>query len=103
VTLCILPISALKGDSEIDREANIAKNRALFEDLGLKQTLDSLSTAPTKPAKASATPVQAKRKRERLEETLAPRRQSRRLKIKANDESPEEKKLREVRRRHLHS
>ena len=78
--------------SELDREANIAKNRALFEDLGLKQSLNSLSAAKT-----SAKPVQAKRvKRERPEEELVPRRQSKRLIKKSKDESPEEKKAREV-------
>lgn len=86
-----------KDCSELDREANIAKNRALFEDLGLKQAINSLSTAP---AKAPAKPVQNKRiKRERPDEILAPRRQSQRLMKKTTDadETPEEKQLRDVR------
>jgi len=79
--------------SEIDRDANIAKNRALFEDLGLKQAVQSLGATTAKPA---AKPVQAKRvKRERAEELPAPRRQSRRLQKKL-DETPEERLLREV-------
>ncbi len=81
--------------SEIDRDANIAKNRALFEDLGLKQAIHSLGTTTVKPA---AQPVQPKRvKREREEDLPAPRRQSRRLQRKLNaDETPEERLLREV-------
>lgn len=86
--------------SELEREANIAKNRALFEDLGLKQAVKDLGAS--KPAGQSrAKPVQPKTrvKREREETELAPRRQSRRLKLQHGDysnETPEERKIREV-------
>ncbi|CAA7271660.1 unnamed protein product [Cyclocybe aegerita] len=87
---------ASKSQYELEREANIAKNRALFENLGLKQAVQSLGVS--KSAKSSAKPVQPKRvKRERVEEVL-PRRQSRRLLSKLNsdvEETSEERKLRE--------
>lgn len=82
----------------MEREANIAKNRALFEDLGLKDAVKSLGVASAKPQNSTAKPVQPKRvKREREEE--APRRQSRRLLTKLHgdlNETPEERKQREV-------
>ncbi|KAF9535303.1 WD40-repeat-containing domain protein [Crepidotus variabilis] len=88
-----------KSQYELDREANIAKNRALFEDLGLKQTLESLGTSSAKPIKPAAKPVPEKRlKRERVDEPTAPRRASRRLQKKQGgdfEETEEEKKLRE--------
>ena len=83
--------------SELEREANIAKNRALFENLGLKQAIKDLGSSSSK---TTAKPVQPKRvKRERSEVEL-PRRQSRRLLTKMGDfskETKEERKLREVR------
>ncbi|KAF5330427.1 hypothetical protein D9619_005629 [Psilocybe cf. subviscida] len=88
-----------KSQYELEREANIAKNRALFEDLGLKQAVKDLGAS--KPAGQSrAKPVQPKTrvKREREETELAPRRQSRRLKLQHGDysnETPEERKIRE--------
>ena len=84
--------------SELDREANIAKNRALFEDLGLKDAVASLGASKPKTA---AKPLQTKKvKRERPEVEIQPRRQSRRLLSKNHvdpNETPEERKIREVR------
>ncbi|KAF9564603.1 WD40 repeat-like protein [Agrocybe pediades] len=89
-----------KSQYELEREANIAKNRALFEDLGLKDAVKGLGVASAKPQKSVAKPVQPKRvKREREEEV--PRRQSRRLLTKVHgdlNETPEERKLREEER-----
>jgi len=89
-----LPVSP----SELEREANIAKNRALFEDLGLEQAVKDLGIPSTKSTgKRKATPVRPKTsKRERIEPE-APRRQSRRLLTKLHldpNETPEERKLR---------
>ncbi|KAF9483761.1 WD40 repeat-like protein [Pholiota conissans] len=87
-----------KSQYELDREANIAKNKALFEELGLKQALNDLG--PSK-AKTTAKPVQHKKvKRERSAEPQ-PRRQSRRLLSKAKgdvEETPQERALREKER-----
>ncbi|KJA27357.1 hypothetical protein HYPSUDRAFT_35227 [Hypholoma sublateritium FD-334 SS-4] len=86
----------VKSQYELEREANIAKNRALFEGLGLKQAVKDLGSSSS--SKTTAKPVQPKRvKRERSEAEL-PRRQSRRLLTKMGDyskESKEERKLRE--------
>lgn len=88
--------------SELEREANIAKNRALFEDLGLKQAVKDLGTSkPAAQTKAKPVQPKARVKRERDEAEFAPRRQSRRLKQQHGDysnETPEERKIREVRR-----
>ncbi|KAF8910971.1 WD40-repeat-containing domain protein [Gymnopilus junonius] len=85
-----------KSQYELDREANIAKNRALFEDLGLKDAVKSLGTSKT--SKTAAKPVQPKRVKRERPEVEAPRRQSRRLLSKGHadpDETPEERKIRE--------
>lgn len=87
-------------NSEIEREANIARNRALLEQLELKQAVENLEVPKHKgTAKSTAKPVQpAKRvKRERLEPE-APRRQSARLKKDTfdPDESPSKRQKREV-------
>ena len=85
--------------SELEREANIAKNRALFEDLGLKQAVKDLGTSkPT--AQSKAKPVQPKTRVKRERDETEPRRQSRRLKEQHGDysnETPAERKIREVR------
>ncbi|KDQ60939.1 hypothetical protein JAAARDRAFT_173322 [Jaapia argillacea MUCL 33604] len=85
---------------ELEREANIARNRALLQQLDLKEAAVSLG-APSKStsnAKTKAKPIQPakKRKREDVEEVV-PRRQSSRLKKSVPDvnESPEKKRKRE--------
>ncbi|KZT26539.1 WD40 repeat-like protein [Neolentinus lepideus HHB14362 ss-1] len=82
---------------ELEREANIAKNRALLEELDFKGAVSSLGLPSTaKEDKSKAKPVQAAKKRKREEE--APRRQSTRLRrAGAADprESPEERRMRE--------
>ncbi|KAF8964048.1 WD40-repeat-containing domain protein, partial [Flammula alnicola] len=87
---------------ELEREANIAKNRALFEDLGLKEAVRDLSASSAKAAaKSKAKPVQAKRVKRERPEVEAPRRQSSRLLTKFHEninETPEERKLREQKR-----
>ncbi|KDR81655.1 hypothetical protein GALMADRAFT_239741 [Galerina marginata CBS 339.88] len=86
-----------KSQYELEREANIAKNRALFEDLGLKDAVKSLG-GPSSKAKAAAKPVKPKREKREREEVDVPRRQSRRLLGKLStdpNETPEERKLRE--------
>lgn len=87
--------------SELDREANIARNRAILEELELKQAVADLGIPKTKATPTTkAKPIQPSKriKRERAE-VDAPRRQSSRLKKGAIDpnESPEERKQREVR------
>ncbi|KIK08312.1 hypothetical protein K443DRAFT_128691 [Laccaria amethystina LaAM-08-1] len=88
---------------EIEREANIARNRALLEQLELKQAVETLGVPKHKgAAKSTAKPVQpAKRvKRERLEPE-APRRQSARLRRDTfdPDESPSKRQKREQEQR----
>ncbi|KAF7967098.1 hypothetical protein HWV62_35909 [Athelia sp. TMB] len=85
---------------ELEREANIARNRALLEQLELKETVASLGLPAAPPAQTKAKPVQPtkKVKRER-EESEAPRRSSRRLKtvpLADPNESPESKRKREA-------
>ncbi|KAJ8482107.1 hypothetical protein ONZ45_g15069 [Pleurotus djamor] len=83
---------------ELDREANIARNRALLEQLELSQAVASL---PLKAAKVvnKAKPVQPAQKKRKLEaEAEAPRRQSARLRRGAIDpkETPDQKRKREA-------
>ncbi|KAF8625806.1 hypothetical protein AX15_005193 [Amanita polypyramis BW_CC] len=83
---------------EIEREANIARNRALLEQLELKQAVEDLGLPKPKPkAKPTAKPVRpTKRKREKFE-VEAPRRQSARLRGAVDpNESPEKKQKREA-------
>ncbi|PFH54309.1 hypothetical protein AMATHDRAFT_72815 [Amanita thiersii Skay4041] len=85
---------------ELEREANIARNRALLEELELKQALEDLGIPKVKPKAAqnkAAKPVQPKRKREHQAEPEAPRRQSARLRnvIDVN-ESPAKRRKREA-------
>jgi WD repeat-containing protein 76 len=90
------PTSTPLSLSEAEREANIARNRALLAQLDV--TLD----IPTKPAakeKGKAKPAQPARKRVKREEQPAlPTRQSTRLRRSAPDpnETPEKKRKREV-------
>lgn len=91
--------------SELERQANIAKNRALLEELELKDAVNNIgfSKKPPPPppkAKAKAKPVQpSKRAKREVVEDPGPRRQSARLKRSADDpnESPERKRARLVR------
>jgi WD repeat-containing protein 76 len=91
---------AQKSAYELEREANIARNKALLEQLALKQAVDSLGFPPkSKPApKPTAKPVQSKRPKKEKVEPDAPRRQSLRLKNPVDpDENPSQKRKREVR------
>ena len=91
--------------SELERQANIAKNKALLEELELPDAVGSIgfSKKPPPPppkAKARAKPVKpAKREKREVVEDLGPRRQSARLKRSADDpnENPEKKRARLVR------
>ena len=84
-------------DSELKREANIAENRVLLKELGIKVAITDLgvSSSLRKPSdKNAAKPVQPTKriKRERDSETELPRRQSRRLLTKSRETlTPEEK------------
>ncbi|KAF5377080.1 hypothetical protein D9757_007732 [Collybiopsis confluens] len=84
---------------EKEREANIARNKALLEQLELKQAVESLGfPAKSAPPKTKAKPVQPVKKSKKKEEEL-PRRQSARLRntaaVDPND-SPSKKRKREA-------
>ena len=84
--------------SEQEREANIARNRALLSQLDL--TLDIPKKRPAPKEKTKAKPVQPAKKRVKREPApVAPLRQSTRLRRRAPDpdETPEKKRKREVR------
>ncbi|KAF8892545.1 WD40 repeat-like protein [Infundibulicybe gibba] len=87
---------------EIEREANIARNRALLEELELKQAVEGISLGKSKAkpaAETAAKPVQPNRKLKReRNEPEAPRRQSSRLKKEAIDlsASPAKRQKREA-------
>ncbi|KAG5645241.1 hypothetical protein DXG03_006658 [Asterophora parasitica] len=85
---------------EIEREANIARNRALLEELELKQAVAGLGITPKPAAQTKAKPVQPrKRVKKDVSEAEAPRRQSSRLKRSAPidlDESPAKRQKREA-------
>ena len=95
----------LRHLSELERQANIARNKALLEELELADAVNDLgfSKKPPPPppkAKGKAKPVKpAKRPRREVVEDPGPRRQSARLKRSADDpnEGPERKKARLVR------
>jgi hypothetical protein len=83
-------------DSELKREANIAQNRVLLKELGIKVAITDLGASLGKPSdKNTAKPVQPiKRiKRERDSESELPRRQSRRLLTRSQPkhETPEQR------------
>ncbi|KAK7054845.1 hypothetical protein VNI00_003308 [Paramarasmius palmivorus] len=86
------------SEYELEREANIARNRALLEQLELKQAVEELGLAKTKqPApKTKAKPIQPSKKVKK--EPEAPRRQSARLRSTVIDpnESPAKKRKREA-------
>jgi len=84
---------------EKEREANIARNRAILEQLDLKDAASQLgvpakSKSQTKP---KAKPVQPKKRPRQESEPVAPRRQSARLMKEVTDlnESPATKRKRE--------
>ncbi|PBK96921.1 WD40 repeat-like protein [Armillaria gallica] len=87
---------------EIDREANIARNRALLEELELKQAVEGLGfqAKPTKnEAKKRAQPVQPSKRKQTKTEEQEPtvRRHSARLRnVTDPNESPSRKRKREA-------
>ncbi|KAG6845324.1 hypothetical protein H0H87_010781 [Tephrocybe sp. NHM501043] len=87
---------------EQEREANIARNRALLEELELKQAVAGLGIAASvskATTKAKVQPVQPKKRvKKEAAEVEAPRRQSSRLKRGAIDldESPSKRQKREA-------
>jgi len=91
--------------SELERQANIAKNKALLEELELINAVNNVGFSkklppPPPKAKVKAKPVQpSKRAKREIVEDSGPRRQSARLKRSADDpdESPEKKRARLVR------
>ncbi|KAM6500479.1 WD40-repeat-containing domain protein [Amanita muscaria] len=87
------------SEYEIEREANIARNRALLEELELKKAVEDIVLSKPK-AKSTAKPVRAaKRKREKNEQE-PPRRQSARLRnVIDPNESPEKRMKREEEQR----
>ena len=90
--------------SELERQANIARNKALLEDLELSDAVNNIGFSkkpplPPSKAKAKARPVQpTKRAKREVFEDPGPRRQSARLKRSADDpnEGPEKKRARLV-------
>lgn len=83
-------------NSELKREANIAQNRVLLEQLGVKEAITNLGASDRKTAK----PVQPTKRVKRERDSELPRRQSRRLltKSQSNHETltSEERAIREV-------
>lgn len=82
--------------SELERQANIARNKALLESLNIKEAAASLATKETS---EKAKPIQpAKKFKREKPEPLAPRRQSLRLRKEVIDpnETPSKKRKREV-------
>jgi hypothetical protein len=73
-------------DSELKREANIAQNRVLLKELGIKEAITNLGASSGKLSdRNAAKPVQPTKriKRERDLASELPRRQSRRLLTKS--------------------
>lgn len=95
-----LKLADIFFNSEIEREANIARNRSLLEQLELKEAVENLGVPKHKgAAKSTAKPVQpAKRVKRERQEPEAPRRQSARLRKDTfdPDESPSKRQKREV-------
>lgn len=87
--------------SELEREANIARNKALLQQLELKQAVESLPSTSKVKVEKKAKPIQprTREKRKREPEVEAPRRQSARLRRGQIDpnESPRKRVKREVR------
>jgi hypothetical protein len=89
-------------NSELEREAKIARNRALIEQLELKNAVASVAPGPATKAKVSAKPkakpIQPIKREKRIVDD-APRRVSARLRSAMidPDETPTQKRKREVR------
>ncbi|KAJ7449864.1 WD40-repeat-containing domain protein [Mycena latifolia] len=85
---------------ELERERNIARNKALLEQLQIKQAVkDLIPVKPNAVVKSQAKPIQSsKAKRPRDEAADGPRRQSARLRKEVVDpnESPSKRKRREA-------
>ncbi|KAJ6547617.1 WD40-repeat-containing domain protein [Mycena capillaripes] len=85
---------------ELERERNIARNKALLEQLQVRQAVESLVPVKPKATKSQAKPIQpkVKRPREGSVVTEGPRRQSARLRQVLIDpnESPSKRKRREA-------
>ncbi|KAF8636726.1 hypothetical protein AX17_003529 [Amanita inopinata Kibby_2008] len=80
---------------ELEREANIARNRALLEQLELKQAVEDLGV-PRPKVKPKAKPVQETKRKREPSELEAPRRSSARLrKVIDPNESPGKRRKRE--------
>ncbi|KAJ7172424.1 WD40-repeat-containing domain protein [Mycena filopes] len=89
----------MPSEYEIERQKNIARNKALLEQLQIRQAVSELVPAkPKAPVKSQAKPVQSsKTKRPREETTEGPRRQSARLRqVIDPDESPSKRQKREA-------
>ncbi|KAL0565950.1 hypothetical protein V5O48_016065 [Marasmius crinis-equi] len=84
---------------ELEREANIARNKALLEQLELKQAVEDLGF-PSKskpPPKTKAKPIQSAKKAKKEPAIEEPRRQSARLRnVIDPTESPDKKRKREA-------
>ena len=98
-----IPVSHRHRSSERERQANIARNRALLEELELQEDVSQLGIgAQKKPQpnnKKKAVPIQpAKKVKKEKAEAVVPRRQSLRLRAPVVDpnESPSRKRKREA-------
>ena len=91
----------LFSPSELEREANIARNKALLQQLELKQAVESLPSTSKVKTEKKVKPIQprTREKRKREPEVEPPRRQSARLRRGQIDpnESPRKRVKREVR------
>ncbi|KAJ7452352.1 WD40-repeat-containing domain protein [Mycena galericulata] len=89
----------MPSEYELERERNIARNKALLEQLQLRQAVDDVIPVKSKPTKSQAKPVQSsKNKRPRDDVSEGPRRKSARLQKEVIDpnESPSKRKRREA-------
>ncbi|KAJ3520849.1 hypothetical protein NMY22_g12562 [Coprinellus aureogranulatus] len=84
---------------ELEREANIARNKALLQQLELKQAVESLPSTSKVRIEKKAKPIQPKsrEKRKREPEPEAPRRQSARLRRSHREEEEQRQKEEEAR------
>ncbi|TFK29980.1 WD40 repeat-like protein [Coprinopsis marcescibilis] len=86
------------SEYELEREANIARNKLLLQQLELKQAVDGLGMPKGKVVKSAAKPVQpAKKEKRKREEIDQPRRHSARLRKNVIDpnETPAKRRKRE--------
>lgn len=92
------PVMTELSAYEIEREANIARNRALLEELGLKDTSTSLGLPPKHTPKPKAKPGQSAKRPKREPVEQAPRRLSARLRKEVIDpnETPTQRRKREA-------